>query len=75
MYSETNTVLRQHFTHFYKPFIAKYGHKEGAGLGKMGQGMATPLEVEKTSRRGGKIVAGQPSTGYSNFASAGTTGR
>ena len=54
--------------------MAKYGHKEGAGLGKSGQGMATPLEVERTSRRGGKIIAGKPSnTGYSNFQSGGTT--
>ena len=43
--------------------MAKYGHKEGAGLGKSGQGMATPLEVEKTSRRGGKIIAGKNSGG------------
>ena len=42
--------------------MQKYGHKEGAGLGKMNQGIAAPLEVEKTSRRGGKIVATKPAT-------------
>ena len=42
--------------------MQKYGHKEGTGLGKMGQGIAAPLEVEKTSRRGGKIVATKPAT-------------
>lgn len=38
--------------------MAKYGHTEGSGIGKHGQGMAKPLEVEKTSRRGGKIIGG-----------------
>ncbi|CBY40324.1 unnamed protein product [Oikopleura dioica] len=50
--------------------MEKYGHKEGAGLGKSGQGIAAPLEVEKTSRRGGKIVGGQTAS-YGNFTSGG----
>ncbi|KAL5013489.1 hypothetical protein ScPMuIL_007759 [Solemya velum] len=36
--------------------MAKYGYKEGQGLGKKEQGMSTALFVEKTSKRGGKII-------------------
>ncbi|XP_063953073.1 splicing factor 45-like [Lytechinus pictus] len=36
--------------------MTKYGFKEGAGLGKSEQGISTALQVEKTSRRGGKII-------------------
>ena len=36
--------------------MAKYGYREGQGLGKKEQGMATCLQVEKTSKRGGKII-------------------
>lgn len=36
--------------------MAKYGYKEGQGLGKQEQGMSTALFVEKTSKRGGKII-------------------
>lgn len=36
--------------------MAKMGYREGQGLGREGQGMATALTVEKTSRRGGKII-------------------
>ncbi|CAG7832248.1 unnamed protein product, partial [Allacma fusca] len=36
--------------------MAKYGYKEGQGLGKMQQGMATALQVEKTSHRTGRII-------------------
>ncbi|KAK6174810.1 hypothetical protein SNE40_013387 [Patella caerulea] len=36
--------------------MAKYGYKEGQGLGKKEQGMSTALYVEKTSKRGGKII-------------------
>lgn len=36
--------------------MAKYGFKEGQGLGKKEQGMAVALQVEKTSKRGGRII-------------------
>ena len=36
--------------------MAKYGYKEGQGLGKKEQGMSIALQVEKTSKRGGKII-------------------
>ena len=36
--------------------MAKYGYKKGQGLGKSEQGMSTALYVEKTSKRGGKII-------------------
>ncbi|CAH1785008.1 unnamed protein product, partial [Owenia fusiformis] len=36
--------------------MAKLGYKEGQGLGKNKQGMSTALQVEKTSKRGGKII-------------------
>lgn len=36
--------------------MAKMGYREGQGLGRANQGMSQALTVEKTSRRGGKIV-------------------
>uniref|UniRef100_T1I7S9 Splicing factor 45 n=1 Tax=Rhodnius prolixus TaxID=13249 RepID=T1I7S9_RHOPR len=36
--------------------MAKYGFKEGQGLGKKEQGISMALQVEKTSKRGGRIV-------------------
>ncbi|KAF2900852.1 hypothetical protein ILUMI_05330 [Ignelater luminosus] len=36
--------------------MAKYGFKEGQGLGKQEQGMSMALQVEKTSKRGGRII-------------------
>jgi len=36
--------------------MARYGFKEGQGLGKMEQGMSIALQVEKTSKRGGRIL-------------------
>nr|CAH8831746.1 unnamed protein product [Trichobilharzia regenti] len=36
--------------------MAKMGYREGQGLGRESQGMSTALVVEKTSRRGGKII-------------------
>uniref|UniRef100_A0A1I8I9I1 RNA-binding motif protein 17 n=1 Tax=Macrostomum lignano TaxID=282301 RepID=A0A1I8I9I1_9PLAT len=37
--------------------MAKMGYRHGQGLGREGQGMASALSVEKTSKRGGKIVS------------------
>ncbi|CAH1972644.1 unnamed protein product [Acanthoscelides obtectus] len=36
--------------------MARYGFKEGQGLGRMEQGMSSALLVEKTSKRGGRII-------------------
>ncbi|VDM04728.1 unnamed protein product [Schistocephalus solidus] len=36
--------------------MARMGHRDGQGLGREGQGMSSALVVEKTSRRGGKII-------------------
>lgn len=36
--------------------MARYGFKEGQGLGRMEQGMSIALQVEKTSKRGGRIL-------------------
>lgn len=36
--------------------MARYGFREGQGLGKQEQGMSQALQVEKTSKRGGKII-------------------
>lgn len=36
--------------------MARYGFKDGQGLGKQEQGISAALMVEKTSKRGGRIV-------------------
>ena len=36
--------------------MAKYGYRAGEGLGKNNQGITQALVVEKTSRRGGRII-------------------
>ncbi|XP_016953413.1 splicing factor 45 [Drosophila biarmipes] len=36
--------------------MAKYGFRDGQGLGKSEQGMSIALQVEKTSKRGGRII-------------------
>lgn len=36
--------------------MAKYGFRDGQGLGKQEQGMSMALQVEKTSKRGGRII-------------------
>lgn len=39
--------------------MQRYGFREGQGLGKHEQGLSTALSVEKTSKRGGKIIIGE----------------
>lgn len=36
--------------------MSRYGYKDGQGLGKSEQGMSMALQVEKTSKRGGRIL-------------------
>ncbi|XP_029969184.1 splicing factor 45 isoform X1 [Salarias fasciatus] len=54
--------------------MQKYGFKEGQGLGKHEQGLSTALSVEKTSKRGGKIIIGdaaeKPGSSQSGVAEA-----
>ncbi|XP_049282682.1 splicing factor 45 [Anopheles funestus] len=56
--------------------MAKYGFKDGQGLGKQEQGMAVALQVEKTSKRGGRIVHEKdiPATGSGTSSGSGTEG-
>lgn len=49
--------------------MQKYGFREGQGLGKHEQGLSTALSVEKTSKRGGKIIVGD-ATEKGNFSCA-----
>lgn len=60
--------------------MQKYGFKEGQGLGKHEQGLSTALSVEKTSKRGGKIIIGdaaekRKSSGAAAFSPAGSAFR
>jgi len=43
---------------FATKMLKKMGWKEGTGLGKDGQGMATPLVMKKTDQRTGTVVEG-----------------
>lgn len=43
--------------------MARMGYNQGQGLGKDEQGMSHALEVEKTSKHGGKIVASSSAAG------------
>ncbi|KAK2858781.1 hypothetical protein Q5P01_003401 [Channa striata] len=58
--------------------MQKYGFKEGQGLGKHEQGLSTALSVEKTSKRGGKIIIGdateKPGSSQSGAAEASGVG-
>ncbi|KAG2460174.1 SPF45 factor, partial [Polypterus senegalus] len=51
--------------------MQKYGFREGQGLGKHEQGLSTALSVEKTSKRGGKIIVGDVTDKYSSKKSEG----
>merc|ERR1719310_1406469 len=44
---------------FATKMLKKMGWKEGSGLGKDGQGMATPLVLKKTDQKQGVIAEGQ----------------
>uniref|UniRef100_A0A669F2X5 Splicing factor 45 n=2 Tax=Oreochromis TaxID=8139 RepID=A0A669F2X5_ORENI len=50
--------------------MQKYGFKEGQGLGKHEQGLSTALSVEKTSKRGGKIIIGDAEKNMITFSDA-----
>ncbi|KAF7644734.1 hypothetical protein LDENG_00216640 [Lucifuga dentata] len=56
--------------------MQKYGFREGQGLGKHEQGLSTALSVEKTSKRGGKIIIGDAAEkpGSSQSGTAETSG-
>ncbi|XP_056131841.1 splicing factor 45 [Lampris incognitus] len=58
--------------------MQKYGFREGQGLGKHEQGLSTALSVEKTSKRGGKIIIGdateKPGSGQPGAAEASSGG-
>ena len=44
-----------------KSLLQKMGWKEGDGLGRNRQGISAPLVAQKTDRRAGVIVQGEPS--------------
>lgn len=54
----TNTFLANMGGTVAHKIMQKYGFREGQGLGKHEQGLSTALSVEKTSKRGGKIIIG-----------------
>lgn len=53
---KANPFGKPKFGSFASKIMSKYGWEEGKGLGKASQGISTALSVEKTSKRGGKIV-------------------
>uniref|UniRef100_A0A2K5C2P5 Splicing factor 45 n=1 Tax=Aotus nancymaae TaxID=37293 RepID=A0A2K5C2P5_AOTNA len=54
----SNSFLANMGAHGGAQIMQKYGFREGQGLGKHEQGLSTALSVEKTSKRGGKIIVG-----------------
>lgn len=54
---ETTSSLNMKVSDVAAKIMAKMGYKQGQGLGKNQQGIATALQVEKTSRNSGVIIA------------------
>ncbi|XP_075151347.1 splicing factor 45 [Haematobia irritans] len=52
----SNVTIPYSATSVAAKIMAKYGFKDGQGLGKQEQGMSMALQVEKTSKRGGRII-------------------
>ncbi|KAH8356983.1 splicing factor 45 [Drosophila serrata] len=52
----SNVTIPYSATSVAAKIMAKYGFKDGQGLGKSEQGMSMALQVEKTSKRGGRII-------------------
>lgn len=55
--TETTSSLNMKVSDVAAKIMAKMGYKQGQGLGKNQQGIATALQVEKTSRNSGVIIA------------------
>ena len=55
-FSDTKWLMRISSAAAVAKMMAKMGYREGQGLGRSQQGMSSALVVEKTSKRGGKIV-------------------
>ena len=55
--TETSGSLNMKVSDVAAKIMAKMGYKQGQGLGKNQQGIATALQVEKTSRNSGVIIA------------------
>jgi len=54
--SSSNVTIPYSASSVAAKIMAKYGFKDGQGLGKSEQGMSVALQVEKTSKRGGRII-------------------
>lgn len=54
--SSSNVTIPYSASSVAAKIMAKYGFKDGQGLGKQQQGMSVALQVEKTSKRGGRII-------------------
>lgn len=56
VFSSSNVTIPYGANSVAAKIMAKYGFKDGQGLGKQEQGMSMALQVEKTSKRGGRII-------------------
>lgn len=54
--TSSNVTIPYNASSVAAKIMAKYGFKDGQGLGKKEQGMSMALQVEKTSKRGGRII-------------------